>query len=154
MQNAVATMTNRQPSDTALTAWYEAPGNVDQNRASNEAFQLVHCIPNLLHSLPSSAPQPSIIPAHVRPTPSNPVPMEVDMTQGKVPTSLSCYCCGKPRHKVPDCPLRFDIRALTIGELEAELEARLAKQDVVSMEDCPSIMEEEIPVADFPQDNK
>ena len=147
-------MANGRPSDTAPTAWYKAARNVDQNRASNKAFRSVHCIPNLLCSLPSSAPRPSIIPAHVRPTPGNPVPMEVDMTQRKMPTPLSCYHCGKPGHKVPDCPLRFDIRALTIGELEAELEARLAKQDVVSIEDCPSIVEEEIPVADFPQDNK
>ena len=138
-QNAVATMANRQPSDTTPTAWYEGTRNVDQNWASNEAFWSVHHIPNLLHSLPSSAPQPSIIPAHVRPTPANPVPVEVDMTWRKMPTPLSCYHCGKPRHKVPDCPLWFDIRALTIGELEAEFKVRLAKQDVVSIEDCPSI---------------
>ena len=147
-------MANGRPSDTAPTAWYEAARNVDQNRASNEAFRSVYRIPNLLRSLPPSAPRPSIIPAHVKPTPGNPVPMEVDMTQRKAPTPLSCYRCGKPGHKVPDCPLRFDIRALTIGELEAELEARLAKQDVVSIEDCPSIMEEEIPVANFLQDNE
>ena len=76
------------------------------------------------------------------------------MTRRKAPTPLSCYCYGKPGHKIPDCPLQFDIRALTIGELEAELEARLAEQDVVLIEDCPSIMEEEIPVANFLQDNK
>ena len=76
------------------------------------------------------------------------------MTQRKAPTPLSCYHYGKPGHKVSDCPLQFDIRALTIGELKAELGARLAKQDVVSIEDCPSIMEEDIPVVDFLQDNK
>ena len=38
IQNAVATMTNGCPSDTAPTAWYEAARNIDQNRASNEAF--------------------------------------------------------------------------------------------------------------------
>ena len=71
------------------------------------------------------------------------------MTWGKTPTPLSCYCCGKPGHKIPDCPLQFDTRALTIGELEAKLEARLAKWDAVSMEDYPSTTEEEISVADF-----
>ena len=38
IQNAVTMMTNRCPSDTALTAWYEAARNTDQNRASNKAF--------------------------------------------------------------------------------------------------------------------
>src|SRR5882757_5506533 len=32
-------MTAGRPSDTFPTAWYEAARNVDQNRASNEAFQ-------------------------------------------------------------------------------------------------------------------
>ena len=64
----------------------------------------------------------------------------------------SCYRCGKPGHKVPDCPLCFDIRALTIAELKAELEARFAKQDAIPAEDCPSTTEEG--VEDFPQDNE
>ena len=51
IQNAVATLTNRQPSNTALTTWYEAARNMDQNRASNEAFQSAHHI-----SAPLSSP--------------------------------------------------------------------------------------------------
>ena len=46
----------------------------------------------------------------------------------------------------------FDIRALTIAELEAELKARFAKQDAIPAEDCPSTTDEG--VEDFPQDNK
>jgi hypothetical protein len=42
----------------------------------------------------------------------------------------------------------------TTDELKAKLEARLVKRDMVPMEDCPSIEEEEIPVPDFLQDNK
>ena len=42
IQNAVAKMTNRHPSDTTLTAWHEAARNIDQNRASNEAFWSTH----------------------------------------------------------------------------------------------------------------
>ena len=42
IQNAVATMTNRRPSNTAPTAWYKAARNMDQNRAFNEAFQSPH----------------------------------------------------------------------------------------------------------------
>src|SRR5882757_5610551 len=36
-------MTAGRPSDTFPTAWYEAARNVDQNRASNEAFQSSFC---------------------------------------------------------------------------------------------------------------
>ena len=61
----------------------------------------------------------------------------------------SCYHCGKPGHKVPDC---FNVQALTIAELEAELEARFAKQDAVLAEDCPSTIDEG--VEDFPQDDE
>jgi hypothetical protein len=45
--------------------------------------------------------------------------------------------------------LRYDIRALTTDELEAELEARLSKRDVVPIEDCPSIEEEGALLPDF-----
>jgi hypothetical protein len=50
--------------------------------------------------------------------------------------------------------LKYDIRALTTDELEAELEARLAKRDAVPVEDCPSIEEEEAPFLNFLQDNE
>jgi hypothetical protein len=38
IQDAVATMASGRPSDIAPTAWYKAAKNIDQNRASNEAF--------------------------------------------------------------------------------------------------------------------
>jgi hypothetical protein len=50
--------------------------------------------------------------------------------------------------------LKYDIRALTTDELEAELEARLAKRNLVLMKDCPSIEEEETPVLDSLWDNE
>ena len=53
IQNAVATMMNKQPSDIAPTTWYKAARNIDQNRASNKAFCSTHHIPtnftNTLH---------------------------------------------------------------------------------------------------------
>jgi hypothetical protein len=77
--------------------------------------------------------------------------MDIDANQKRTPISVSCFQCGKPSHKTPDCPLKYDIRT---DELEAELEARLAKRDIVPMEDCPSIEEEGIPISDFLRDNK
>jgi hypothetical protein len=41
-----------------------------------------------------------------------------------------------------------------MDELKAKLEARLAKRNVVPVEDCPSIEEEGAPLPDFLQDNK
>ena len=156
IQNAVATMANGQPSDTAPTAWYEAAGNVDQNRASNKNFGSAHCTPspNSLHPLavPLPALRPSSIQAQAQPTPGHLIPMEVDGNQRKVLVPPSCYCCGKHGHKVPDCPLCFDVQALTIAELKVGLEARFAKQNAVLAEDCPSTTDEE--VEDFPQDDK
>jgi hypothetical protein len=45
--------------------------------------------------------------------------------------------------------LKYNIRALTMDELEAELEARLAKRDVVPIDNCPSIEEEGVLLLDF-----
>ena len=80
--------------------------------------------------------------------------MDIDANRKRNPISLTCFRCGKSGHKVPDCPLQYDIRALSTDKLEAILEARLAKRDVVSVEDCPSIAEEETPPQDFLQDNE
>jgi hypothetical protein len=80
--------------------------------------------------------------------------MDIDANRKRIPISVSCFQCGKPSHKILDCPLKYDIRALTTDELKAKLEARLAKRDVVPTEDCPSIEEEGTPVPDFLQDNE
>ena len=80
--------------------------------------------------------------------------MDIDASRRGTLTILTCYWCGKPGHKIPDCPLWFDIQALTTEELEAEIQARMAQRDVVMVEDCPSIAEEEISLPDFLPDNK
>ena len=59
IQNVVATMTHGRPSDTAPTVWYEAARNVDQNRASNEAFCSTHRTPTSLPSHLRPPTQPS-----------------------------------------------------------------------------------------------
>jgi len=157
IQNAVATMTTGRPSNIAPTAWYEAARNIDQNRASNEAFRSAHrtsTSSNLLRppALSVSRPLPMQVP--VKPTPGYPVPMDVDTSRRRTPIPPTCFRCGKSGHKVPDCPLQYDIRSLSTDELQAILEDRLAKRDVVPAEDCPSIGEEGTPLPDFPQDNE
>jgi hypothetical protein len=158
IQNAVATMANGRPSDIAPTAWYEAARTIDQNRASNEAFSSAHRIsvpnPTPLRLVNRPAVRLPLTQAHVRPTPGNPVPMDIDASRRKAPLPVTCYRCNKSGHKAPDCPLRFDIRALSIDDLQAELSERLAKLDVVSEEDCPSVSDEKISESDFLQDNE
>ena len=163
IQNAVATMTHGRPSDTLPTAWYEAARNIDQNRASNEAFRSVHRTITPLLRPPTFSPTRPLAPvqAHVKPSPGHPVPMDVDWNKRKAPTTPpTCYRCGGP-HTIPNCPRRFDIRAWTTEELEAEVSNRYAKRDAVPLEDCPSttencpsMTEETTVVEDFPQDNE
>ena len=155
IQNAVTTMMTRCPSDTTLTAWYKAARDIDQNRASNEAFWSTHCTPTSLSNPLCLSIQPTLqlTQVHVRPTPGHSVPMDIDTSWQRTLITPTCYHCGKADHKVPDCPLQFDIRALMIKELKVELETRLVKRDIVPVEDCLSIMEEISP-PDFFLDNK
>jgi len=148
IQNVVATMTHGRPSDIAPTAWYEAARNVDQNRASNEAFRST--------LRPPTQPSPrlsTITQAHVKPTPGNPVPMDVDANRRKTPIPPTCYRCGNVGHKVPDCPRQYDIRVWSVEDLETELQLRLARRDVVPPEDCPTTSEEDA-TKGFPCDNE
>ena len=109
IQNVVATMMNGRPSNIAPTAWYKAARNIDQNRASNKALCSAHHIPtNFMNTLCSSA-QPTLQPpstqAHIKPTLGNQVPMNIDASRRRTLAILTCYWCGKPGHKVLDCPL-------------------------------------------------
>jgi hypothetical protein len=157
IQNAVATMTHGRPSDTTPSAWYEAARNIDQNRASNEAFRAVHrtVAPSPFRPPTFSPSRPlTQVQAQVKPSPGHPVPMDVDWNKRKaLSIPPSCRRCGGT-HTVLNCPRRFDIRAWTTEELEAEVEERLAKRDVVPPEDCPTFTEEDTTAEGFPQDNE
>jgi hypothetical protein len=153
VQNAVATMSAGRPSDIAPTAWYEAARNVDQNRASNEAFQ---------SSFRSSAPtrpttsgvlRPPTM-AHINPSPGNPVPMDLDANRRRTLLPPTCYRCKKPGHKSPECPLRFDVRTLTIEDLETLLADKYAKLDAVPADEPLDEPEENLIQPDFAKDDE
>ena len=97
----------------------------------------------------SSVPPP---PVHSHPTLGNPVPMDIDGGQQRNQASLTCSQCHQPRHKVPDCPLNFNIRSMTIEEVEMELAVKRDMAWVAELSLAPEEFTE--PEEDFVQDNK
>ena len=75
--------------------------------------------------------------------------MDTETSWRKVIVVPSCYKCGEPGHKVPDCPLRFDIRSWTTEELEMEL---MTRKDVAKIES--QLEENSELVEDFVQDSE
>ena len=92
-------MAYRCPSNASLEDWYEVAKNVDQNHTANKAFKLAYRAPGPApaHSttIPVCVASQSIFhpqtaaPAH--PTPSNPVPMDINRSQQKNLISLTSY---------------------------------------------------------------
>src|SRR5277367_8961 len=82
IQDAIATMTSRRPSDIVPGEWYKAAKSIDQNRATNEAFRSSYRSLTFIPSQPSPRPQiPGILRphshAHTNPSPGNPVDRSV-----------------------------------------------------------------------------
>ena len=97
---------------------------------------------------------PTLPNAHLVPSPGNPIPMDIDLARRKPPPSVSCFLCRKPRHMSRECPDCFDLRTLSIDELQELLANRLAQLDVAAAPE-PTVLILEEPVAeDFPKDDK
>ena len=129
IQNVVATMTSGRPSDSNPEQWYKAARTVDENRAANEAFSSAFRspapAPRVLGTSVARAP-PSVKVGHTHGTPT-----ELDAPRKKASEQL-CFRCKLPGHFTRDCPTRYDVREMTIAELEEELQIRLSELDVAS----------------------
>jgi hypothetical protein len=154
IQNAVAIMASGRPSDASPEQWYNMARTVDQNRAANKAFSSTYRSP-----VPSPRPVTTsmtrlAVPSrsvraghsHIHPTPGNPVPMDLDTTRGAATAPL-CFRCKKPGHFGRDCPTQFDVRSMTIDELQEVLGLRLAELDIAPSD--PSLLEQMEESGDF-----
>lgn len=153
IQNSVATMASGRPSDSIPTQWYEAARVIDENRAANEAFSSSTYRSATATSRPAgtsvfrTAPPPvKVGHSHIVPTPGNPVPMDLDAAR-KAASGPLCFRCKLPGHFTRDCPSRYDVRFLTLDEMQEELSIRMAQLDV-----APS--EPETEKEDFCRDNE
>jgi len=69
--------------------------------------------------------------------------MDIDASQKMQPLPFSCYQCRKAGHKAPDCPTRFDIRELSIDDLQTYLEDRLAELNAKHPEPTTEVEEQD-----------
>ena len=141
IQNAVATMASGRPSNAIPSEWYSMARTVDQNHAANEAFSSMHRPPApLTHPIPTSVQNPVLSAkpghSHILPTPGNPVPMDLDVSR-KTSTNPLCFRCKGPGHFGKDCPTRFNVRTMTLDELQEVLDIRLAQLDVATSDSPP-----------------
>jgi hypothetical protein len=149
---ALAGMAFGRPLDTDPETWFNLAVRMDQNRAADEAFQASHRIP-IVAAQASRAPPSGLLPrlppvapptrfAHSRPSPGNPVPMDIDAARKARPAPDTCRRCGATGHWAKDCSLRFDVRYMDSDELETHMENKLAAKDVVTEE--PQSEEDEL----------
>jgi Zinc knuckle len=141
IQNMVATMGTGRPSDTAPDEWYRMARTVNQNRATNEVFASSYWSSastpsrpvetSLFRPISTATPQGH---AHVVPTSGNPVPMDLDRSRKKTLLPILCFLCKKPGHFGRDCPSRFDVRTLSIDELDEIMADRMAQLDIIPNE--------------------
>ena len=105
---------------------------------TNEAFQSASR--PIFHPTSRSVPSTTI----KAPPPGNSASVNLDLKKNLLPPT--CYRCRKTGHRAPDCPNKYDIRTLSLEELEMEI---MARKDMGKIAESTSE-----PEKDFVQDSK
>ena len=130
IQNQIATILYRQPTNTDPDTWYRAAQRINQTCLTNEAFQSIsRSAPSALSKTISAQPPPlsvarllPVSPLLVTPKPLLPassmgVPMNVDATRkARSLPPQGCYQCRDANHLVRDCPHCMDVCQLTLEQ--------------------------------------
>jgi len=69
--------------------------------------------------------------------------MDIDASWKTQRLLFSSYRCRKAGHKAPDCPTQFDIRELSMDDLQTYLEDRLAELDAKHPEPTAEVEEQD-----------
>jgi hypothetical protein len=65
-----------------------------------------------------------------KPTGTGPVPMEVDAFKSRNRSPMACHRCGQPGHFKNQCPRRFDIRYMSMEEVEEHMQNQATQADL------------------------
>ena len=140
IQNKIAEAGFGRPEDDQPEAWYAAARRLDLNRLANEAFrgpyvrrttQQTSAIQTSSRGfIRLSAPTSQLPPQAPRPSPR---PLLTGAPPSVAPRPpMTCFRCGGTGHGSRECPQRFDVRSMSVDELNEELEHRYAQMDVAT----------------------
>ncbi len=65
--------------------------------------------------------------------PGNLVPMDINVVRKAKALPDACQCCGKTGHWAKDCECHFNIHFMDDGEIQKQLENRLAARDITKV---------------------
>jgi hypothetical protein len=141
IQNKIAETGYGRPSDDQPEAWYAAARRLDLNRLANEAFRG----PYVRRATPQAPTNPTSRGGFIRlPAPISTIPSQAPpripsrpLFTGAPPSNtprppMTCFRCGNTGHGARDCPQQFDVRSMTVDELNEAIENRYALMDVAT----------------------
>ena len=149
IQNKIAESRVDRPKDNDVEGWYEAAKLLDRNRLANEVFNgTTSRRTTVAAPAPPRTPfvrlpaVPAVVPSPLPTRPRLPNPTTPHLTEAsRSKTPMTCFRCNEPGHTIRECPKRFDVRHLSIEELNEAIQDRLASMD--ARHETVAVVEEE-----------